>query len=320
MSEKKQTNNNMLFGVIIVLLIIIAVLAFFVGKNMSGGSANTTVASTDGKDLTITIVDDKRCTTCGTDQIVTQLKQVPFLSAATFTQEDFSDAGVEDFLKKNNISKLPAAIFSSNKVNDGGTMSPYLVALPDGEYSLQLGSTFDPFVKRSDNGFLLIDTSEIQNIKDNGYIQGNPDAQITWIEYSDLQCPFCAKLHRSTTHEDIAAKYGDKVNVVFQDFPLDFHENALPAAEVLECLGAEKGTDAYYALISASYHGAKLASDGVNIDTTESSSQSFLIDEAVKLGADKATLQSCVDANTYEDKIKKEQSQGQTLFGITGTP
>lgn len=42
-------------------------------------------------------------------------------------------------------------------MNDGGQITPYLTALPGGEFSLALGATFDPFAIRSDKGFLVLD-------------------------------------------------------------------------------------------------------------------------------------------------------------------
>jgi protein-disulfide isomerase len=51
---------------------------------------------------------------------------------------------------------------------------------------------------------------------------------VTWLEYSDLECPYCAKLHNAGTPEDLAEKYGNKLNQVFNHFPLQFHNNALP--------------------------------------------------------------------------------------------
>jgi hypothetical protein len=48
-------------------------------------------------------------------------------------------------------------------------------------------------------------------------------------------------------------KYGKKISYAFQNFPLGFHKNALPAARVIECLGDEKGLDAYYQLIDVSF-------------------------------------------------------------------
>ncbi len=61
------------------------------------------------------------------------------------------------YLEDNNITALPAVVFNSNTMNDGGQITPYLTALPNGSYSLALGATFDPFAKRSENGFLIMD-------------------------------------------------------------------------------------------------------------------------------------------------------------------
>ncbi|MDR0771938.1 MAG: thioredoxin domain-containing protein [Candidatus Peribacteria bacterium] len=61
-----------------------------------------------------------------------------------------------------------------------------------------------------------------------------------WFEFSDLQCPYCAKLYSDGTPAAIRAKYGDDISVIFNHFPLSFHPNAIPAAEVAECLATQK--------------------------------------------------------------------------------
>jgi protein-disulfide isomerase len=43
----------------------------------------------------------------------------------------------------------------------------------------------------------MLDTKDLKALKDNSYIKGNSDAKITRIEYSDLECPYCAKLHNA---------------------------------------------------------------------------------------------------------------------------
>jgi len=72
---------------------------------------------------------------------------------------------------------------------------------------------------------------------DNDPIIGNPDAPITIIEFSDFQCPFCARFYTQTLpliHEE----YIDlgKVKLVFRDYPIQsIHPNAVPAAVASEC-------------------------------------------------------------------------------------
>lgn len=222
-----RSNSNMihvLYGIIIVLMLIIAGLAFYVGTRLGSGA---TPGMTQADDIEITVIDDARCTDCQTSELITQLKTLPFLSAATFVQKDFADKGVEAYLKENNIKLLPAIVFNTNTLADGGQIVPYLTALADGKgYSLALPSKFNPFAKRSANGFLLLEDDTVKNIKAGSYIDGNKDATITWIEYSDVQCPYCAKLHNDGTPDTLQEKYGDSLNIVFQHFPLDFHAEA----------------------------------------------------------------------------------------------
>lgn len=65
------------------------------------------------------------------------------------------------------------------------------------------------------------------------HIRGNANAKYTIIEYSDFQCPYCAKVHeafKKLTHEA-------DVRWVYRHFPLERHQLAVPAAEAAECAG-----------------------------------------------------------------------------------
>ena len=56
--------------------------------------------------------------------------------------------------------------------------------------------------------------------------------QITIVEFSDFECPFCARFH--TTTKQLMANYPD-IEIAFKHFPLNFHAAARPAAEASEC-------------------------------------------------------------------------------------
>ncbi len=60
--------------------------------------------------------------------------------------------------------------------------------------------------------------------------RGSATAQVTIIEFSDFQCPFCKRVE--PTLEQIRRDYGDKVRIVWRDSPLPFHPRAEPAAEL----------------------------------------------------------------------------------------
>ena len=72
---------------------------------------------------------------------------------------------------------------------------------------------------------------------DDDPIIGNPDAEITIIEFSDFQCPFCARFHIQTL-PTLMEEYIEKgtVKLVFRDFPIQsIHPNAVPASVAAEC-------------------------------------------------------------------------------------
>ncbi len=63
----------------------------------------------------------------------------------------------------------------------------------------------------------------------NSPVTGSPDLQIVLVEFSDFQCPFCARAH--STVKEFMAKYGKEVSLTYKHLPLtEIHPQALPAA------------------------------------------------------------------------------------------
>jgi protein-disulfide isomerase len=58
---------------------------------------------------------------------------------------------------------------------------------------------------------------------------GPPDAQVVLVQFSDFECPYCARSAEVVEH--LRSKYGTEVRLIFRQFPLPFHQNARPAAE-----------------------------------------------------------------------------------------
>ncbi|MDE2009893.1 MAG: thioredoxin domain-containing protein [Candidatus Omnitrophica bacterium] len=61
-------------------------------------------------------------------------------------------------------------------------------------------------------------------------VLGNKNAPVTITEFSDFQCPFCARFYPLV--KEVLAAYPGKVRVVIKNFPLPFHPNARPAAKL----------------------------------------------------------------------------------------
>lgn len=90
-----------------------------------------------------------------------------------------------------------------------------------------------------------------QNIRafdqETDHYQGNPEAAITIIEYSDLECPYCARAHE-TFHQLVASDLD--ILWVYRHLPLtSIHPQAKPAAIAAECIDEEAGPEAFWTFI-----------------------------------------------------------------------
>lgn len=264
----------------------------------------------DNEKIIITIIDDVRCKDCMTESMLSQLESLAFLSDAQYIYQDFSDTGVSEYLRENNIQHLPAIIFNTNNLDDGWQISPYLMNLPDGNYTLSLWANFDPFETRSQRGYLILAGDTLDEIKQEAYILWNENAEITWIEYSDIECPFCARLHNDGTIQQVRETFWDDINIVFQHFPLEFHTNARQAAEALECIGSQYGVDTFYNMVNASYE--KMYSNNFSFSTFYEIAEEKYIDTKA--------IMSCVDDNTFSSKVDIQIDRGMNIFDISGTP
>lgn len=76
-------------------------------------------------------------------------------------------------------------------------------------------------------------------------VRGAKDAKVTIVNYDDFQCPFCARMHQ-TLANDVVKTYGDRVRIIYKDYPLkEIHPWANHAAVDANCLAA-LSNDAYW--------------------------------------------------------------------------
>ena len=193
---------------------------------------------------TLVVITDKRDSSAQVNQIIEWLQKIDAVKDLKIEKYDFSDNGVEEFLKNNNVKVLPAVIFSNNEIDE--KINEFLTKLTDNAYSLNIGAKFSPFKN-------FISKELLDSIKKGSYIDWKENAKLTWLEYSDLECPFCAKLHNSDVKSSLKAKYGDDLNIVFNHFPLGFHSKAIPWANILECVWQEGWSEAFYKILKFAF-------------------------------------------------------------------
>ena len=79
-------------------------------------------------------------------------------------------------------------------------------------------------------------------------VRGNPDAKVLLVNFDDLECPFCAKLH-SELFPDTLDHYKGLIKIVYRDMPIEeLHPWAMHAAVNANCLAAQNGT-AYWSYV-----------------------------------------------------------------------
>ena len=168
------------------------------------------------------------------------------------------------------------------------------------------------------------DDSVVPGVKaatiDDDAILGEKDAPVTIIEFSDYQCPFCRKFW-TETFPQIKKDYIDsgKVNMVFRDFPLDFHQAALPAAQAAECVREKGGDSAYWKMHDKMFaEQNKLDSGRENgaVTKTITFGESDIISWAKELGYD---IGDCLKSGKYISEVQKDQADG-AAAGVQGTP
>jgi protein-disulfide isomerase len=132
---------------------------------------------------------------------------------------------------------------------------------------------------------------------------GNASAPVTIVEFSDFQCPFCQSV--APTLKRVRETYGDKVRIVWKDFPLtQIHPQAFKAGEAAHCAGEQGKFWEYHDRLFANQQALQPAD---------------LKKYGADLGLDAAKFNACVDSSKYGDRVRAGVEQGSKL-GVNSTP
>lgn len=131
---------------------------------------------------------------------------------------------------------------------------------------------------------------------------GPANAKVTVVEFSDFECPYCSRA-ANVTHQ-VREKYGDRVRVVFRQFPLSFHQNAQPSAEAALAAHAQGKFWEFHDKLFANQRQL----DKASLETY-----------AKDTGLDLAKFKESVEKKAFADAIKADMKMGESV-AVQGTP
>ncbi len=135
---------------------------------------------------------------------------------------------------------------------------------------------------------------------------GPENAPIVLVEYSDFECPYCAR--GFNTVQTLKKKYGNKIRFVYKHLPLSFHPNARPAAAYFEAIRTVSDELAF------KFHDL-LYGNQQNVKALEKSFKDF----AKKNRLNASKLAKIAKSEKVQKKIAADEAEAQK-FGMRGTP
>lgn len=198
-------------------------------------------------------------------------------------------------------SKIPGAKIATLTLQRGGqTQEQTILMSADGRYVV-FGEvedvTSDPF------------KAIAAKIKTQGApTKGAKDAKVTIVEFSEFQCPYCARAH--TTIEQVMKEYDGKVKLVYKNYPLPFHKWAEPAGIATACAW-KLNQDAFWTLYDYYFTNQQ--------QITPENIKEKSLEALAGTKIDKAKWTKCYDDKETLDIVKADMAEGQSV-GVTGTP
>jgi protein-disulfide isomerase len=148
-------------------------------------------------------------------------------------------------------------------------------------------------------------------------VRGNKDAKVTVVVYDDFQCPYCSRMHQ--TLNDVLKSYGDRIKLVYKDYPLlEIHPYAERAAIDSGCL-AKQGGAAYWDFADYVHANPRqIQGDKRPVDAQLAEVDRITMEVGKRHSADATALESCVKAQSQSD-LKASLKEAASI-GVEGTP
>ena len=149
-------------------------------------------------------------------------------------------------------------------------------------------------------------------------MRGNPQAKVTIINFDDLECPYCARMH-AQLFPDTLDRYKDQIRIVYKDFPLlEIHPWALRASIDASCLAAQSPA-AYWNYVDYLHtHGEDISGPQRDAAKSAATLDKLARDEGQRSKLDAGKLDACLTKQD-DSGVRASIKEGDAL-GVDGTP
>jgi len=249
----------------------------------------------------------------GLAALLNTCQPTPSSGPPTATELQQIDQRVQDYFKKTanlppnvtikviDVAPAPAAgLLTANLEASNGTNTQKvpLVMSRDGRFLIQgqlTDLTVDP---------LQATMNKIQ-LKDRP-MRGNPNATVTIVEFSDFQCPFCSRAYH-VVEDEVMKQYGDRVRLVYKNFPLNIHPWAESGALASEC-ALKQSPEEFWKMYDFLFQNQT----SITLDNLKEKAQTVP-------GLDAAAFAECFDKKAGLDAVKADEQEA-TAVGVRSTP
>ena len=133
-------------------------------------------------------------------------------------------------------------------------------------------------------------------------VRGPRDALVTIVEFSDFQCPFCGRV--TETLDTLVSRYRNDLRIVWKNYPLPFHQNAMPGAE---------------AAMAAAAQGRFWEMHNLLFRNQQALGHADLLRYASELGLNSDSVARALDSHAFQSQVRADMALA-TSLGVTGTP
>ncbi len=136
--------------------------------------------------------------------------------------------------------------------------------------------------------------------------RGGANARVVLEHFSDFQCPFCGRVNPQ--FDQIAQTYGDRVKIVWRNYPLGFHDNAMPTAEAAMEAFAQQGNAGFWRFHDTVFQNQSAIS------------RADLERYAQQQGLNMERFRAALDGHTHQAAIREDQAAADATGAEMGTP